>query len=669
MSGDSNGETLERLNRRLERERRGRLLAESVAERGLRELFVRQQEILLLESVAHAASGAGSLAESMPQALTRICEFAGWPLGRLVLVDRLEETQPILRPTGLWNLVSDSALESVCRLMDELPPDSGPSVSARVADSGQQPDWVANLRNEDRDTSWARLPGWVQSIAGFPITVGSEVVAVLEFLSRSDTRPDDSLLTLMGHVGTQLGRIVERQRSRENLIDAFQDPLTRLPNRTFFHRALARAFRRAEQTPGYRFAVLFADLDGFKIVNDSLGHSAGDELVVQIARRLTDGLRREDTVARGTVLVGTRAAAPTIARLGGDEFTILLDDVQHADDAMNIARRMQEGLQVPFEVEGREIFASASIGIAMSEATYTRPEDILRDADVAMYRAKSLGKGRCVLFEPTMRHRAATRLQLETDIRHALGREQLRLRFQPIVSLVHGRVVGVEALLRWQHPERGSLVPSEFLDIAEETGVIVACTDWVLTESVRRLEYWQQLLPDGELLSVSVNLSAKQFLAPDLVEGVRRVVSGSAIAPASLVVEVTDTSMQDLMRATAIVTALRDIDVPVSIDDFGTGGGALASLVHLPVSSIKMDRTFIGRLDAHVRGRTVMRSVVSLAHRLGIEVIAEEVESAEEVEHLLAIGCPLAQGYYFSAPVEPDDVPETIARVTAALPR
>jgi predicted signal transduction protein with EAL and GGDEF domain len=639
-----------------------------VAERGLRELFVREQEILLLESVARSANGAGSLAETMPEALTRICEFAGWPFGRLVLIDRTDEPQVILRPSGLWNGSANAAFDRVRCAIDALPLVPGVGVVGRVAESGHA-DWQAGFRADPVNAAVATaVPDDLHSVLGFPVLVGAEVVAVLEFFGPSATPPNDPLLTLMAHVGMQLGRIVERQRWRENPTDAFQDPLTRLPNRTFFHRALARAFRRAQQAPGYRFAVLFADLDGFKTVNDSLGHGAGDELVVQIARRLADGLRREDTIARGTPLLPTRPAAPTIARLGGDEFTILLDDVQHPDVAVSIARRMQEGLQVPFEVEGREIFASASIGIAMSDEAYTRPEDILRDADVAMYRAKSLGKGRYVLFEPSMRHRAAARLQLETDIRYALQREQLRLRFQPIVSLVHGRVVGLEALLRWQHPERGSLVPTEFLDIAEDTGVMLACTEWVLSEAVRHLQQWQQL-PGGDLLSVSVNLSARQLLAPDLIDTVTGIVRSASIAPASLVVEITNTSMQDLVRASAVVTALHDIGVPVSIDDFGTGGGALASLVHLAASSLKMSRTFIGRPDAHLRGRTVMRSIVSLAHRLGIEVIAEEVESAEEVEHLLAIGCRLAQGYYFSAPVEAGDVPDTIARVAAALPR
>jgi predicted signal transduction protein with EAL and GGDEF domain len=669
MSAESDSEQLQRLNRTLDRERRARLQAESVAERGLRELFVRKQEILLLERISELANSTGSLAETMPSALERLCAFAGWPLGRLLLVDRPEESRVELRASGLWNPVATGALALLPPAVDALPLLPGVGVGGRVVETGCAAQVVDFRQVPVYAPLSAIAPAHLQAIVGFPVLAGAEVVAVLEFFTTSIEPVPESLQRLMGHLGTQLGRIVERQRSRETLIDAFRDPLTRLPNRTFFHRALARAFRKAQMDPAYRFAVLFADLDGFKIVNDSLGHGAGDELVVQIARRLTDGLRREDTITRGGPVEPAPPASPTIARLGGDEFTILLDDVQHPDDAMRIARRMQEGLQLPFVVEGHEIFASASIGIAMSEASYTRAEDILRDADVAMYRAKSQGKGRSVLFDPAMGHHAAARMQLETDIRYALRREQLRLRFQPVVSLVHGRVVALEALLRWQHPERGSLVPAEFLEIAEETGVIVAFTEWILAQSVGHLERWQQTLPEGELLAICVNLSARQFLAPDLVPAVERIVRGSAIVPGTLRLELTDASTQDVLRARDIVQALRGIDVSVSLDDFGTGGTALASLAHLPVTSLKMDRTFIGELDANVHGRTVMRSVVGLAHRLGIEVVAEGVESAEEVEHLLAIGCPLAQGYYFSAPVDPDDVPATLARVSARLTR
>ena len=660
---------LERLTRRLDRERRARIEAETIAERGLRELFLRQQELLLLESIAQAANTA-SLEEAMALALERICQFTGWPMGRLGLVERPDHGPISVQASGHTYASGGDRLAALRTTFDRSESVLRAGAAGRVIETGR-PFAVENLRlDPDYAALAAEAPEDVRGVVAFPVLVGQEVVGVLEFLTGPGFVLTDELRALMGQIGTHLGRTLERERARAHLIDAFHDPLTRLPNRALFLRELSRALRRARHSSSYRFAVLFVDLDGFKVVNDSLGHGAGDELLAQIAMRLTESLRKRDTIARTPEGHLDLGGGPTVARIGGDEFTILLDQINHPDDALRVARRIQQNLAAPFDVSGQELYASASIGVAMGDVGHLTSEDLLRDADVAMYRAKSLGKGRCELFDRTMLRRAAARLQLETDIRHALARNQLRLLFQPIVSLVQSRVVAFEALLRWMHPERGQLAPIEFLSIAEDTGVILSLGEWTLTEAVVQLRRWQQSLTGADPLAVAVNLSARQFLEPDLIGVVRRIVHLADLAPGTLRIELTDAeSAPDHTRLQKVIDALGDLHVPVTLDDFGSGRASVASLSYLQVRAIKLDRSLIGQLETSVRTRTVARGVVGLAHRLDLEVVAEGVESAAEVEQLLAVGCPFAQGYYFSPPVDAEAVPDTLRAVTARLRR
>ncbi len=654
---------LQRLNLRLDRERRARIEAETIAEKGLRELFVRQQELLLLEAIAEAANSAGSLTDAMGLALTRICEFTGWPAGRLALVDWPEHGVATIRATGLWNPTGAPRMTDVSQALDRTAPIDDAGVAGMAARTGQ-PCSIEDLRSEPAYAALAAVaPDDVRGIVAFPVLAGTEVAAVLEFATGPDFELSSRLQALMSQLGTQLGRIVERERARAHLIDAFHDPLTRLPNRAFFLRELGRALRRARISPACRFAVLFVDLDGFKVVNDSLGHGAGDELLTQIGQRLTESLRRRDTIARTPEgYPEAPIADPTVARIGGDEFTILLGQIHQPEDALRVARRVQLNLAAPFDVAGQELYASASIGVAMGDPDHLTPEDLLRDADVAMYRAKSFGKGRCELFDRTMLHRATARLHLETDIRHALARNQMRLLFQPVVSLVRPEVIGFEALLRWDHPDRGQLTPGDFLHVADDTGVIVAFGEWALTEAVVHLRRWQQALPGRDRLSVAVNLSTRQFLDPDLPGVVRRILHLADIPPRTLRIELTDAETAAAPEALRrVVETLTRLGVPVVLDDFGTSQTSIGCLSILPVHAIKIDRTLVGHLENDGRARTVTRGVIGLAQKLDVEVIAEGVEQAAEVEQLVSVGCRFAQGYYFAPPVEADAVLETVA--------
>ena len=441
--------------------------------------------------------------------------------------------------------------------------------------------------------------------------------------------------------------VTERKVAEEQLLhSAFYDGLTELPNRALFMDRLESSIRRARRHGVFLFAVLFLDLDRFKNVNDSLGHMLGDQLLVAIARRLEKCMRPGDTVAR----------------LGGDEFTLLLDDIRDISDAEIVAERIQRALAAPFSLEGNEVFISASIGIALSSAEYERPEDALRDSDTAMYRAKLLGKARHEVFDASMHARAMTLLQLETDLRRAFERSEFRNHYQPIVSLSKGVLVGFEALARWAHPQRGLVPPEDFIPLAEETGLIVPLGHWVLREACRQLKEWLRSLSDGGRLSVSVNLSGRQFAQPDLVERVQEVLSETGLEPAYLALEITESVLmgQD-EAATRTLASLRSMNIGLHIDDFGTGYSSLSYLHRFPVDTLKIDRSFVDRLGTPDENHEIVRTIVSLAHSLGMWVLAEGVETADQLEQLRQLSCDLGQGSFFSPALEAGQAEALIA--------
>ncbi len=445
--------------------------------------------------------------------------------------------------------------------------------------------------------------------------------------------------------------------------EARQDPLTRLPNRTFFLDQLARCVTRAKRRPDYKFAILFVDIDGFKIVNDSLGHFAGDHLIVQIAERLVSSVRRDDLVSCSADVTGRvkQSGEDTLARMGGDEFTILLDDIRDASDGIRVAERIQQKLASPFLISGQEVSITASIGIAISATGYSTAEDILRDADTAMYRAKALGKSRYEICDPAMHARAVSRLKLETDLRRAMDRDEFRVHYQPIVSLRGCRIIGFEALLRWQRPGFGLVMPGEFVEVAEETGQIPFIGLWVLREACRQMRAWNLQFPSDPAFTIAVNISGKQFAQPDLVSQVRHILHEACLDPQSLRLELTESvTMRDVERTARILGELRTLGVGLSMDDFGTGYSSLSHLRRFPLDTLKIDRSFVSEMENSSDSRAIVQMIVSLGRSLGMEIVAEGVEGAKQAGLLESLGCEYAQGYFFSKPIDQEGMAEVL---------
>jgi len=473
--------------------------------------------------------------------------------------------------------------------------------------------------------------------------------------------------------------ITERKRAEETLAhNALHDTLTNLPNRTLFLERVRHVLALSQRHSGYKFAVLFIDLDEFKIFNDSLGHAAGDALLIQIARRLTASSRSADTISRPGMVKDSSAVTTdqSLARLGGDEFTVLLEDIRDCGDAVRVAERIQERLGIPFVVEGQEVVTSASIGIAFCATSYTSSEDLVRDAEIAMYRAKREGKARCQVFDSAMHTFAVKRLRLETDLRRALELGEFRVHYQPIVSLQSGKIAGFEALSRWQRPE-GLLSPAHFIQIADETGIILPMNRQLLGEACRQLRAWHSEFPCDPPLTMSVNVTPKQFAQPDLAAQIEAIVAEVGIDPASVEVEITETiAMADPQRSSLVLAELKALGVHLSIDDFGTGYSSLSRLQGFPVDTLKIDRTFISRIDTDGETSEIVRIIIMLAHNLGLTVVAEGAETAGQVSLLKELECEQAQGYFFARPGDQAaaqallmraDAPEARPSPTAAI--
>lgn len=431
----------------------------------------------------------------------------------------------------------------------------------------------------------------------------------------------------------------------KQLYRALHDPLTELANRSFFYERLEKVMEKTKLDNSYSYAVLYLDADRFNVINDSLGHAAGDKILVALSNRLTHVLKPNDF----------------LARFSGDEFAILLEDaVNIREKAVNVAKLIHDVLMSPFQIETQEVFITVSIGIVPGLAKYLSPSDVLRDADIAMYRSKNQGRGGYEVYDEILHDKKVSLLVLETDLRGALDRGEINLNFQPIVSLKSHNVVGFEALARWRHPKRGMISPEIFIPIAEETGMILPIGEWVLRESCRQLRHW--LDTTKKLLFISVNVSGKQFMQPDFIGIVRSALDESKLNGACLKLEMTESVLiGNIDELIVIFGKIREMGVRFAIDDFGTGYSSLSYLNQFPIDLVKIDRSFVRQMKGHNK-KDIISTIVSMAHLMNMEMVAEGIETARHVEHLTDYGCEYGQGFYFSAPLSVDAIDELMKR-------
>ena len=506
-------------------------------------------------------------------------------------------------------------------------------------DVGTEPEeWLSRIHHDDAQLAKTSLDAHLASGTG-------------HYESEHRVRHRDGTYRWMRCRGAAVtddqGRVTRLAGSMTDITDSkVADALTGLPNRLLFVDLLERAIRRTERHPDYVFATLVLGLDRFKIVNESLGVLSADHLLISVARRLQSSLRGTDVISRD-------GGGYTLARLGGDEFMVLLDDISDASDAVRVAERLRAALCTPFDVEGHQVFTSAFVGITVSTTGYQRAEQVLQDAAIALHRAKTANSAAYELFDPAMRERALTRLQLETDLRHAIDNSDITVLYQPIISLVTGTIKGFEALARWHHPARGPISPADFIPIAEDTGMIRQLGRLVLAESCRQMAAWQKQF--GQLAPgfMCVNVSAAQFGDHDLAAEVGRILKETGLAPARLKLEITESAfLGDVGRAEATLASLQSMGVEWSIDDFGTGYSSLSYLHRLQANTVKVDRSFESRMGIDAKGSEMVRAIVALALNLGMDVVAEGVENAEQMVALQTLGCAHAQGFYFSRPID-----------------
>ncbi len=464
--------------------------------------------------------------------------------------------------------------------------------------------------------------------------------------------PKDMLCSLADIPGSEksvvsLADITElKEAERQIYHQAFHDTLTNLPNRALFMEHLSMALKRAKRRDNYYFAVLYLDIDRFKLVNDSLGHSVGDRLIVAFANRIQESLRDLDI----------------LARFGGDEFVILLEDIENSEYASGVADRLQQELKRPFNIEGKEVFAPASFGVVLNTRDYDDPEGIIRDADAAMYHAKEKGKAQYKIFDKTLHKKALHLLERETDLRKAVNRDEFENHYQPIVDLQTTSLVGFEALIRWNHPQLGLIYPGSFISIAEETGLIVPITKLIAQRACADLCRWQNQLKNELKLTMNINISSKHFLSPTLLDDIKDILYRTGMPPDQLKLEITETAlMEDADETIRLVHRLKDLGLHLVIDDFGTGYSSLSYLQRLPIDTLKVDRSFVSRIQSEPDGnRNIVEAIISLAHRLKMMVVAEGVETEEQFAILLEMNCQYGQGYLFSKPLSKPQIDELI---------
>jgi len=445
--------------------------------------------------------------------------------------------------------------------------------------------------------------------------------------------------------------ITERKRAEQQLEhNLFHDPMTALPNRRLFLDRLQNSYVRSRREGGRPYSLLLANLDHFKVFNETMGTAAGDHVLQEIGRRMGGQLRQDNTLARRE---NGRGSEVVLFRLGGDEFTILLDGVSDPSDALRVAKNIQAAVAEPFFVESREIRVAASVGVALSTPAHERPEDVLKDADVAMRRAKALGGSRCEVFDEAMHTRAVGRLRLESDLRTAMTERQFRIYYQPVVELATRRIVSFEALLRWDHPSQGLISPYRFIEAAEDTGILVSIGHWLILQACRQLCEWEASRFSDQPMNITVNVSARQFADARLVNDIQDALQETGVDPSRLQLEMTESvAAADPKLTVTVLSHLKHFGIGVILDDFGTGTTSLRGLRQFPVDALKIDRSLVREMQTDRAASDIVELITAMAHKMNLKAIAEGIETARQLERLLELGCEFGQGYYFSQPME-----------------
>jgi len=583
---------------------------------------------LILESIDHYGvllHDVGQRLVSVPdlkKALNEIAEMIKRMIGaeecRIILVDQFDNMDLVGLPTPFVKKIIENRSASI------FSPPQEEAVESNREKTAQPP----------------------RSLLLVPVLIDDNVVGLIfARKSRKSNNPFyNSDLQLVLAVSNQVAMSIQRNRVEGILLhSSTHDSLTDLPNRNMFLDNLSRLLARRDDDPEMKFAVLFFDIDNFKIINDSLGHATGDKLLVAIAERLRHNVRNRDLIA-GNII---------IARFGGDEFAILLDNIRGKDTVLAVADRLKTIISRPFNINGKEIYITVSIGIAISTDTYEHPEDILRDADMAMYQAKEFGKDRVEIYDKTMHDRVLQRMQMGTALRRGAIQKEFRLHYQPIISLQNGCLVGFEALLRWYTPDRGILSPGEFMDAIDTAGLIYSTDQWVFEQACSQAVEWQNLYPDKPYPFVSVNLSAHNIKHPNLVDNIDRLLKETKLEPHRLWIEITEqVSAANDESVISVLKDLHSIGTRISLDDFGTGYSALNYLARFPIDALKIDRSFIKMIGHNNENLKIIEILKALANQLGLVLIAEGVEKADQVPFLQSIKCEYVQGYYYAYPLD-----------------